>query len=350
MMRRKVTKGDGFLRRSSVTAATAERYKECVRELIQFVKKEARGRLSPANLEKADRALEAYLEQLFSSGESKEAGRYTLFGLAWARGWATRSPAFPLSKQALKGWDRMEPAASREPIPCDIALAFARRLSSGTSEEVEAAAAILLCFDTYLRPSECLGLTRSHVVPPHGQGATGQWAVTIAPAGLGAPSKTSTYDDTVIVGEAKKPRSQTSVVLKALYDTRSVELFPRLTLHRFEVLMRKTCVESASGDAYMPHQCRHGGASHDALDGIRPMRDIQRRGRWRARESLRRYEKHGVLLRVWRRTPLAVLVEAGAAARGTIDLVARRVRASRQRDGLRPTRQASKRLRTSAPC
>lgn len=115
--------------------------------------------------QKADSALEAYLEVLMvSSGESKEAGRYTLCGLAWARSWATRSPAFPRSTLALKGWGHMEPAASREPTPYDIALSIAR-------EEVEPAAAILRFFVAYLRPSECL-IPRGPA--PHWQRATGQ--------------------------------------------------------------------------------------------------------------------------------------------------------------------------------
>lgn len=190
-------------------------------------------------------------------------------------------------------------------------------------------AATLLCFDAYLRPSECLSLTRAHVVPPHGQGAAGQWAVTIAPAALETPSKTNTYDDTVIVGEVRGPRSYVAAVLKALYDTSSSKLFSRLTLHRFEVLIKKASLAAGLGDSYVPHQCRHGGASHDALYSVRSMRDIQRRGRWRARESVRRYEKHGILLRVRRRTPLTVLTAAAASAPKTVGLMAQAIRASR---------------------
>lgn len=48
----------------------------------------------------------------------------------------------------------------------------------------------------------------------------------------------------VIMGEAKGPHSHVVAVLKALCDTAPSKLFPRLTLHRFEVLMKEACLES----------------------------------------------------------------------------------------------------------
>ena len=36
---------------------------------------------------------------------------------------------------------------------------------------------------------------------------------------------------------------------------------------------------------------RHGGASHDALNELRPLQAIKGRGRWANDESLRRYKK-----------------------------------------------------------
>eukprot|EP00959_Pyramimonas_sp_CCMP1952_P002677 55235-Pyramimonas_sp.AAC.1 len=55
----------------------------------------------------------------------------------------------------------------------------------------------------------------------------------------------------------------------------------------------------------VPHQLRHGGPSHDALEQLRSLGQIQQRGRWRARESVRIYEKHGSLLRQRAAVPAA---------------------------------------------
>ena len=45
-----------------------------------------------------------------------------------------------------------------------------------------------------------------------------------------------------------------------------------------------------------PHMLRHGGASEAYHRGKRTLKEIQVRGRWRAFESVRRYQKQGQLL------------------------------------------------------
>lgn len=73
---------------------------------------------------------------------------------------------------------RCWPGARR---PEEVALLLARRLCGGADDELEAAAAATLCFDTDLRLWECLSLMSAHVLP-HGAGATGQRVMTVAPA------------------------------------------------------------------------------------------------------------------------------------------------------------------------
>ena len=41
-----------------------------------------------------------------------------------------------------------------------------------------------------------------------------------------------------------------------------------------------------------PYLLRHAGPSWDALTGVRPMLEIQRRGQWKSVSSMARYEKH----------------------------------------------------------
>ena len=49
----------------------------------------------------------------------------------------------------------------------------------------------------------------------------------------------------------------------------------------------------------MPHILRHAGASNDAFRKRRSLADIQKRGRWEAKKSVSRYEKHALLLKRW---------------------------------------------------
>ncbi len=52
-----------------------------------------------------------------------------------------------------------------------------------------------------------------------------------------------------------------------------------------------------------PHMMRHSGPSHDAWTGVRELAEIQKLRRWEAFSSVRRYEKHGKLLRVLAKVP-----------------------------------------------
>ena len=55
------------------------------------------------------------------------------------------------------------------------------------------------------------------------------------------------------------------------------------------------------------HPClyglRHGGASHDRLMDARPLAEVQQRGGWRSHASVRRYEKHGMVVQELMKLP-----------------------------------------------
>ncbi len=61
------------------------------------------------------------------------------------------------------------------------------------------------------------------------------------------------------------------------------------------------------GWGFTLYSCRHGGPSADRADGSRSLPEIQRRGRWAADSSVKRYEQAGRLHVVLDRTPAAIL-------------------------------------------
>ena len=63
------------------------------------------------------------------------------------------------------------------------------------------------------------------------------------------------------------------------------------------------------------HALRHGGACRDAARKLRPMLDIQKRGRWRTTAVLMRYEKRGRLQSVLAKVPSVTLEFCEHAAR-----------------------------------
>ena len=293
--------------------ATRIRYQDSFDDFEQYCK--ATG-LEFDTVAAADSSLEKYFEVLFLGEESIEAARYTLYGLAWVQCWTTKGGAFPRARQCLKGWAREEPARSRQPCPWEIAILMASDLAGRSLEQTLAAAAVLLIFDGYFRPGEALRLTGPCVIPPHGHGVVGQWAIQVAPSGSGRPIKTGVYDDTVIMGEAKTERQWLIPVVNELFKRAGDgALFPGLTLAALERHMRGACQRRCQGEIFTPHQLRHGGPSHDALYEHKSIKQIQARGMWKARESVRCYEKHGTLLRTRRLFPQRMLVEASHMAK-----------------------------------
>ena len=61
--------------------------------------------------------------------------------------------------------------------------------------------------------------------------------------------------------------------------------------------------------ALHPYRLRHTGASHDFASSARDLPSVQRRGRWKDKRSLRRYEKGGASLRT---PPMAASRDAAA--------------------------------------
>lgn len=81
-----------------------------------------------------------------------------------------------------------------------------------------------------------------------------------------------------------------------------------------------------------PHCCRHGGASADFARQLRTLVEVQRRGRWRAASSVRRYEKAGRLTRQVALIPQKLLQRANAiAARLPVGLAVQPTAAKRPR-------------------
>ena len=62
------------------------------------------------------------------------------------------------------------------------------------------------------------------------------------------------------------------------------------------------------------YQLRHGGASHEALTGFRPISGIKHRGRWLSDTSVRRYEKGGRVNQVLSEPPEKLRRHADACA------------------------------------
>lgn len=104
----------------------------------------------------------------------------------------------PNTKQALSGWKGQNPGRMRLPLPEEVVFDLACQFSQ--DDRPMLAMAVLLQSHCYLRPSECIGLTRENVCFP-ARGRYRKWGLIIAPQALGVTTKTGHFEDSVLIGD-----------------------------------------------------------------------------------------------------------------------------------------------------
>lgn len=286
------------LRELSVGAITAGHYSRAVAEFEAWVRSLGVD-VAPGNA--ADAWLERFLDLLASHGEHAWVGRNLVFGYIWRYALPPGSPlTLPAAKQALRGWLRVAPGGSRDPIPWLVVAGMAHWLvNTASSEALLAATAFVVSADMYLRPTECLRIARQHIFAPVKRSRYADWSIVIFPFDEGIPSKTYTYDHTVTAGTPAAGRGFVRDVIEVLFRTTAAgRVFAGLELQRYEFWVREASravgVQSLRPS---PHGARHCGPSEDAYLAVRSLDEIKHRGRWAAPQSVERYSKFGALLR-----------------------------------------------------
>ena len=128
------------------------------------------------------------------------------------------------------------------------------------------------------------------------------------PEGVTGPltrrTKTNSFEDTVPFDEPADVRAGHGWVASLLCDLKA-EKSPHapvfdISLSTYERLFKEATIALGLGALKLtPHSCRHGGPSEDVAAKIRSASEIQKRGRWAAPASIRRYMKPGTLMRQW---------------------------------------------------
>ena len=290
----------GFVRRRRVGAVTRARYERHV----SVVRRECELRTTDfdcAPPEVLDMCVDAVLTAEYFDGGTAQDAREIFYGVLWARSLAKH--LLPHSWDTCKGFKKACPASSREPttlehvvLLCDVLLEQRTRLAS------LAAAAALLHFDTYARPSELLSLRCDCLYPPptDTNAFEKRWAVTFYPSVQADRSKVGDQDDTVLLGQPKAGRDWISVLARQIYTVarrrQPADHVFGLTLAQYEAQLKLGSKLAKFTKPITPHLLRHGGASHDCVCGYREDA-VGKRGRWRSQASVARYSKLG---RYWR--------------------------------------------------
>ena len=252
-------------------------------------------------MKRLDGEVTAYLTHLQEvADEEPNNASYLVFGLQLLYCRVNKTDFLVSSKEALAGWKKRRPGGTKFPVPEEFVADVALQLAD--MGEVSLAFGVLLQTHCYLRPSELLSLTAEHVCFPS-VGRYKKWALIVAPSSLGEKTKTGRSDDSVLNGDL--PSNHWMAGLMALYMKGvQSQLFPGLTLRRYETLVAQAAAALRYKPGTMfPHVFRHAGPSNDLFHKRRDLAAATKRGRWESKTSVRRYEKHGLLVKQWEKAP-----------------------------------------------
>jgi hypothetical protein len=290
-----------LLERAAVAQSTNTQYDARNRVFIEFCLETQQPMSCPAEV---DSALVEFLEILFFEGEHASVGRQTL--AAWLHAFpqfgSRGSFDLPRSWRAVAGWEKLDPAWPRVPATWEHVCGVAARMAFHGQRNM--AVLTLTAFDIYSRPSEILRITPADVTAPVPNSVFTTASVRLNSRAAGVPSKTNTFDDTVAVSERRRAVSQ--LLLDETQNARALKqdrVFPH-SQASWNAMLKK-CSEELGLPAITGYNMRHGGASADAAAGD-SLDEVQRRGRWKAASSCKRYEKRGLLQEALSQMPTQV--------------------------------------------
>lgn len=232
---------------------------------------------SPSTFISLDKLLSVYLHQLYDTGHGKASANATLFGLNIAQPGV--SDHLPMSKKALKGFNKLKPSTPHPPltwpITCIIALDMIKRGHFGDG------VLTLLAFDCYLRINEALGLYREDIALGSdvriGAGHPDRLYIRLR------KTKTGTEQGVEVLNNDVK-------ILLLIIQERTTpghKLFTS-SASSYRSLFHRVCDDLKLPSDYVPHSLRHGGATYGYLTGMSFV-DIQVRGRWASLKSCTGY-------------------------------------------------------------
>jgi integrase len=140
----------------SVTPSTIKRYRQHVREFIQYCIDNEEEDIN--NEQQFDDLLLDYIHHLYESGLGKSKASMTLYGIINLL--PNLKDKLHKSSQAVKGWNKRTPGRSYPPLTWELAVTIAVQMTR--SGHYKFGIGVLLAFDCFLRVSELCNIRKEH--------------------------------------------------------------------------------------------------------------------------------------------------------------------------------------------
>jgi integrase len=288
---------------------TQDNYARGTRKFLHWCRENREDAHTPQDL---DEVLNEFVHHCWESGESKSTAKCALFGsIKYLLGMGTPRSQFPMTRLALKGWDKLQPSQAWAPLTWDltsvIAVHFVLR------GRLDMAVGCLLAFDCLLRVGEMTALQRRDVAFDNDPRIGNDFKE----AGLHLRhTKTGPHQYVVMT------RPEVKALLRLYLRTRKRSALFDFDASQFRRVFRAICNDLGLDARYVPHSLRHGGATALFI-ATRDLSLVMVRGRWASKKSARHYVQDGCALLMDQRIPKRVAA-AGRVFGADIGLALRR--------------------------
>lgn len=151
-----------------------------------------------------DKWMSIFFHALFEDNAPQNTASYTLFGWIALKMVPSKPERdlLPLSRAALSAWRGISPVRARVGVPPQVVYKFAAFcVKNGNAS---AAAAVLLQYDLYARPSEILGARGRDLVSPV-EALSSHWGLVFGNSDFGETTKVKAVDDVVFADSPHRP-------------------------------------------------------------------------------------------------------------------------------------------------
>ena len=195
----------------------------------------------------------------------------------------------PRTKKTKRGFLKAYPKLSRPPIPDEMCAGICAVFQ--WERDCTMARMTLFGQRCQLRPGERLKVQNGDFFPPSSANGCEHWSVQLAPRERMDPSKTLTFDDSVIIdyppwlGQLLGPVAQAGDPSEQFFQITAKE-----TVEKWQRVLSAMGVPDA-----VQYQLRHGGASTDLAAKRRSESELLARMRISSVQTLKRYAKPALL-------------------------------------------------------
>jgi integrase len=250
--------------------STMAKYKAAVRTFVAWCENNGE---TAETVDELDEVLNEFAHHLYENNGKKATASNAFYGTLRLLIGVKSQPQFPRTRLALKGWTKLQPPRPWSPLTWDLTCLIAVQFTR--AGRLDFAVGVILSFDCLLRISELIGLHVDDVGD-----SDSAMALRLR--------KTKTGDNKY----AKLRKAETKALLRCwLKRKESGKLFD-FSAQQFRRAFRGICQGIGLDDSYVPHSCRHGGAT-ELFEQTQDLQLVMIYGRWAVESSARAYIQDG---------------------------------------------------------